>query len=619
MAEDGAQPAVRGIRLDKNWRVFDGCAYGLDRQTAFGHAQVALPRKYRVQILRNAVEATLRCEAPKEIVKAPGGREAAALAHFGWVVSEIRRYCKIGVSRQVHLASLDYEAAPAAGTPRRFRLALPYSSGDSLGRTLAFTLRLFDGLLDEAATAAQFRAQIKAGLPELERHLRPAAETGQNRSFFQMVAADRGIPSRSVVKGVYDFGTGRFRRRLHSSITERTSGLGGSITANKIQTAQALRAAGLPGAVHRLVGSLEAALQAAEALGYPVVLKPSDKEGGQGVFAGLRAPDSVRKYYPLVRKVSPNVLVEKHFEGNGHRFTLFEGAPLLVTVKYPGGVVGDGGKTIRTLVEEAAAARTASRSSGEPARPPLTLDDEAMDMLAEAGLTPESVPARGQRVNIRRRNNAVSGGITYGLEPEDVHPDNLSLALQAAAEFNLDFAGVDLLTPDISRSWLEAGALICEINTQPQVGIRAANQLFDRLFPGGHSVPAHLVACWPDAPEAPAERHLGSARDLGCSLVSAGTGLWRAEDGYRLTGEIEGGSWSLAALAPFRNEAADGVLSLVSVAELLARGAPLGRHASLAFDGPVPEAERAAVLALIGTNCAAPEGSAGPATQGTPQ
>jgi cyanophycin synthetase len=34
----------------------------------------------------------------------------------------------------------------------------------------------------------------------------------------------------------------------------------------------------------------------------------------------------------------------------------------------------------------------------------------------------------------------------------------------------LDIAGVDLLIPDITRSWQDSGALICEVNAQPQLG-----------------------------------------------------------------------------------------------------------------------------------------------------
>jgi len=48
-----------------------------------------------------------------------------------------------------------------------------------------------------------------------------------------------------------------------------------------------------------------------------------------------------------------------------------------------------------------------------------------------------------------------------------VHPDNRLLAERAARVIGLDVAGVDLLIPDVSRSWREVGGAICEVNAQP--------------------------------------------------------------------------------------------------------------------------------------------------------
>ena len=50
-----------------------------------------------------------------------------------------------------------------------------------------------------------------------------------------------------------------------------------------------------------------------------------------------------------------------------------------------------------------------------------------------------------------------------------VPPDNLDRAARAARLLRLDVAGVDLLIPDITRSWLDTGAAICEVNAQPQM------------------------------------------------------------------------------------------------------------------------------------------------------
>ena len=48
-----------------------------------------------------------------------------------------------------------------------------------------------------------------------------------------------------------------------------------------------------------------------------------------------------------------------------------------------------------------------------------------------------------------------------------VHPDNRHLAERVARVVGLDIAEVDLVMPDISRSWREVGGTVCQVNVQP--------------------------------------------------------------------------------------------------------------------------------------------------------
>ncbi|NQV10591.1 MAG: hypothetical protein HQ527_05440 [Cyanobacteria bacterium] len=48
-----------------------------------------------------------------------------------------------------------------------------------------------------------------------------------------------------------------------------------------------------------------------------------------------------------------------------------------------------------------------------------------------------------------------------------IHPDNVSLAIQAASFFDLSNAGIDLISTDIAESWHRNGAAINEINHSP--------------------------------------------------------------------------------------------------------------------------------------------------------
>jgi cyanophycin synthetase len=243
-----------------------------------------------------------------------------------------------------------------------------------------------------------------------------------------------------------------------------------------------LEQAGLPGPRHLRVATPDQALEAATRLGYPVVVKPRDLDQGLGVAANLHSAAEVAEAFETARSHSPNVLVEKHFSGNDYRLTVFEGRLIKATLRVPGGVHGDGVHSVEVLVERAQQDRQQARRARERGRPLLTLDAEALGLLTQAGLSPRSVPAGGSYVPLRRRANLSADGTSIAVELQDVHPDNRRLAERAAQALRLDLAGIDLLIPDIGQSWLQTGALICEVNAQPQIGIGTSPHIYEDIL-----------------------------------------------------------------------------------------------------------------------------------------
>src|SRR6185369_2316394 len=96
----------------------------------------------------------------------------------------------------------------------------------------------------------------------------------------------------------------------------------------------------------------------------------------------------------------------------------------------------------------------------------IAIDDEAQLFLGRQGLSLESIPADGQKVVLRHTSNISRGGTNWNVTAR-FHPDNARLAERAAAIVGLDLAGIDLITPDIERSFRDVGGAICEINPTP--------------------------------------------------------------------------------------------------------------------------------------------------------
>jgi cyanophycin synthetase len=282
--------------------------------------------------------------------------------------------------------------------------------------------------------------------------------------------------------------------------------------------------------VHVRVGSEQEAVEAARRLGYPVVVKPADRDGGRGVFAGLWNDEVLRGAWREAARLSRRVLVEKHFDGEDYRFTVVHGEVVKIMHRVPGGVTGDGLADVATLVERVKARESHRRAFRREGKWRLSLDREAMELLGEQGLDGGSVPPAGRFVRLRRKSNISAGG-EHALVPlEAVHPDNADLAIRATAAIGLDIAGIDLILPDVGRAWHETGAIVCEVNAKPQIGRRDTPEIYAdilrRLVSGDGSVPVHLLVVRGEAQDGHASFAARNARRLGCNAFSCPAGAW---------------------------------------------------------------------------------------------
>ena len=283
------------------------------------------------------------------------------------------------------------------------------------------------------------------------------------------VAINNKIPFTSLTNQIYAIGQGVYVRWLDSTFTDATSHLGTVLAKNKLAAGLVLKKHGLPVAAHSIVYDEKDAIEKAEKLGYPVVIKPVNCDGGVGVHAGLKNSEQVKKYYKEAKSHSNEIMIEKHFDGRDYRLTVFQGRLIKAVERTPGGVIGDGVLSINALVNQFKNSHENLRRVKERRSQLLALDDEAMELLAEYGLDVDHVPEINRFIPLRRRANVSTGGTTR-LVISEVHADNAELAKRAAHLMRLDIAGIDLLIPDIAKSWLETGAIICEVNAQPQVG-----------------------------------------------------------------------------------------------------------------------------------------------------
>jgi cyanophycin synthetase len=361
---------------------------------------------------------------------------------------------------------------PEPDNPRSWRLALPAISAEipAPQEALIFACGLFNDFADGAEIGV---AAPRAAMERLRQRYQGVAPAGDNTLLFLQAAYDLDIPWHHIANNVYQFGWGRHGRWLDSSFTDRTSTISAALARDKVASAKVLRKAGLPVPWHRLVSTAEYAVQAAAALGYPVVVKPANLDGGQGVMVGLRTAEAVRSAFDAAARLSKRVLVEQFIEGSDFRFRVCNGEAHGVVFRHPASVIGDGTKTIKALIDQTNLARQTQPAPSDPTvesgRKSIEIDDEVIAWLEHQGLCLESIVPSGQRVRLRGAANASLGGTRQLVPMERAHPDNLLLAVNAAAALRLDVAGIDVLLPDITRSFKETGGAICEVNAKPQI------------------------------------------------------------------------------------------------------------------------------------------------------
>ncbi|MDY0013976.1 MAG: cyanophycin synthetase [Rhodocyclaceae bacterium] len=360
-------------------------------------------------------------------------------------------------------------------------LALPYAPdlAKPCFEALAWATRCVWTLIDRGCSP-ETQGLVLAQQAALIKELGTKRQKGTNTLRFLGAAHEAGIPWNPVANLYHQYGWGARQVWANSSILDTTSGLAVTLARNKQACALVLRRAGLPVPDHGLAKNLEEARGIAERLGYPVVIKPVNLDGGVGVAAGLQNVEQLEQAWAKTILHSNSILVEKHQPGEDYRLIVFNGRLVWAVGRQPAGVTGDGGLSIAELVARANLDPRRGYHATATLRP-LSLDEEALDLLAEDGYSAATVLPAGQFARLRRASNLSSGGLPV-VVTDQVHPDNRSLVERAASLLRLDLAGVDLIVPDITVSWRNSGGGIIEVNAQPQLVAASQSHLYRTIL-----------------------------------------------------------------------------------------------------------------------------------------
>lgn len=279
-------------------------------------------------------------------------------------------------------------------------------------------------------------------------------------------AKERGIPWRRLQEGrsLIQLGQGAKQRRIWTAETDRTGAIAEYIAQDKDLTRTFLKQAGVPVPEGQTIGNAEEAWEAAQDIGLPIVVKPTDANHGRGVFIDLTTQEQVTDAYQQALNEGSGVMVEKFIPGVDHRLLVVGSEMIAASRGDPAVVVGDGKSTVVQLIED--------QLNSDPRRGELETcpwdkidtvkwDPVILADLQNQGRPPESVPHDGERVMVARFAN-------WAIDiTDDVHPTVRDHVILAAKVAGLDICGVDVVCEDISKPLEAQGGAIVEINASP--------------------------------------------------------------------------------------------------------------------------------------------------------
>jgi len=482
-------PNKYSVNISPKFLVLKGMAYGLRQPTILGEIRVKRNGSYGTNKLNEFLSPLIEEQSPKqEGDKNTSQALVTSLLHWH---TAFQRRCRVPVFDICHsrLKSENLESGYD-----HYLIIIPYFDPNASVESLVLLGSIVNNICDLNSLSSENKKkyhQLEAKL------LKKYAVKGANTLYLLHAAFEMKIPYQKIMTNMYCFGSGENARWLNSTISDKTSSMGVSIAHNKMKTASILRQSGFPIAQHYHINNEKQALDAANRLGYPVVIKPIDQEQGLGVAADLQNNASVKEALKDAYKYSANIMVEKHIEGEDYRITVILGKVLSVFRRRAGGVIGDGIHSIAELIAIEQKKPKLQRTFIRKGIMLLELDNEALRLLSAADVTTQHIPSSGKYIALRKKKNISSGGSFKAIPLDNVHPDNILLATRLSKTLHLDMVGIDFISPNISLSWLETEATICEANAQPQIGntisLEDYKAIFISLMGDTHRIPISLI------------------------------------------------------------------------------------------------------------------------------
>jgi cyanophycin synthetase len=499
-----------------------------------------------------------------------------------WVVPFFARLTRELLRQANHDAGHAVVEQPA-GAPQA-SVAIPCEEPESC----LFAGELATALLNAACVGHDMNS-LQADLNEFLAFSRPRAVDANSR-LLRQAARTRGLPTRwlgqapfveapedRIIRfGLLQIGHGSSSRRLLGPMPAPSDMKSLAMVANRALLMPLLAGQGFPvpswDSEFPNQSTAGRAVRTASRLGYPVMVKSLVKQefphrqSAIRVFGPLHGAEQVTAAFEAAVWPVRKVWVERHSPGARYRFLVIGGRVRAVARRDPPTVTGDGRSTVAQLMAGCVAA--AQTPDQRAAWSDMVADDADVDLrLRLAGLTRDSVPASGQRIELRAEGTPYNGG-TCSDVTDAVTEEIKRLAERAASYCGLhELAGVDMTIRGPLGEAHAPDCVLLDVLPDPDLVTHArphdgpprdvAAELVDTLFAPGETARIPLVAVTGSNGKTTTARmiaHILRQRFRHVGLATTAGAF--VDDELILEGDVAGANGAAVVLADERTEVA---------------------------------------------------------------
>lgn len=419
----------------------------------------------------------------------------------GTMMGHIVEHVALELQEMVGMA-VGFGRTRETATPGVYNVVFEYrdeQAGRYAGRA---AVRLCNAIVE---TGTYPQEELEQDLADL-RDLKANASLGPSTETIIQEAEARQIPWFYLsARAMIQLGYGCNQKRIQATLSDNSSILAVELACDKEGTKITLADAGIPvprGTVIQYLDELEDAI--ADVGGYPIVIKPLDGNHGRGITINVTNWEQAEIAYDEASAAAKtrSVIVERYYRGNDHRLLVVNGKLVAVAERIPAHVVGNGHHSISELIEETN--RDPRRGHGhDNVQTKIVVDRPSLGVLEKQGYNLDTILESGQVAYLRETANLSTGGSAID-RTDEIHPENIWIAERVAKTIGLDIAGIDVVTPDITKPLREVDGVIVEVNAAPGFRMHAspseglprnvAAPVLDMLFPEGSQPRIPIIA-----------------------------------------------------------------------------------------------------------------------------